>query len=46
MTSRGPGHIFRGPTGFRMEWYITSPPASLFRLPPGATVTRLKPGQQ
>jgi len=31
---------------FPMEWYITSPAASLFQLPPGATVTRLKPGQQ
>lgn len=31
---------------FPMEWYTTSPPASLFQLPPGATVIRLEAGQQ
>jgi hypothetical protein len=31
---------------FPMEWYKTSPPASLFRLPPGARVIGLKGGQQ
>lgn len=29
-----------------MEWYTTSPPASLFQLPPGAKVSTLKSGQQ
>jgi hypothetical protein len=42
------GSVFlcQGSITIPMEWYITSPPASLFQLPPGATVTRLKPGQQ
>lgn len=31
---------------FAMEWYITSPPASLFQLPSGAKVIRLNAGQQ
>jgi len=29
-----------------MHWYTTSPPASLFQLPPGAKVIGLKAGQQ
>lgn len=33
-------------TTFLLESFDPSPPASLFGLPPGATVTRLKPGQQ
>jgi len=37
--------LCRGP-GFPMEWYSTSPPASLFQLPPGAKVTMLKGGRQ
>jgi hypothetical protein len=41
------GSVFlcQGSATIPMEWYSTSPPASLFQLPPGATVTRLKAGQ-
>jgi hypothetical protein len=34
-----------GRTSFLLESYEPAPPASLFRLPPGATVTRLTAGQ-
>jgi hypothetical protein len=41
------GSVFgcSGP-GIVLHWYITSPPASLFQLPPGARVIGLKGGQQ
>ena len=42
----GPVVLCTGPTSFLLESYDPAPPASLFRLPPGARVTRLKPGQQ
>lgn len=41
------GSVFlcQGSVTAPMEWYTTSPPASLFQLPPGAKVTRLNAGQ-
>jgi len=30
--------LCQGPTSFLMEWYVTSPAASLFQLPPGAKI--------
>ncbi len=41
----GPVTRYRA-VSFFMASYATSPPASLFQLPPGATVIRLKAGQQ
>jgi hypothetical protein len=35
-----------GPTSFLLQSYNPAPPASLFQLPPGAKVTRLKAGKQ
>lgn len=41
------GSVFlcQGSTTIPMEWYTTSPPASLFQMPPGARVAGLKAGQ-
>ena len=35
-----------GSTSFEIKSYSTSPPASLFRLPPGAKVTKAQTGTQ
>jgi hypothetical protein len=42
----GPVVLCTGPTSFLLESYDPAPSASLFQLPAGARVTRLKAGQQ